>query len=116
MKTSRPIKGFTLIELMIAIAILAIIMGIAIPSYTQYVLKSGRAEAKSELYQGAQALERCYTRYSAYNDGDCSAATALDGRMSDNEKYELGVTEISATEFTLTATPKGSQLKDTDCT
>jgi len=120
MKTSRSIKGFTLIELMIAIAILAIIMGIAIPSYTQYVLKSGRADAKGVLMQGAQALERCYTRFSAYNNGACTAAqadpTGIDGAMSENEKYQLTITNIGPNQFTLTATPQGGQTKDTDCT
>ena len=104
-------KGFTLIELMIAIAILAIIMGIAIPSYTQYVLKSGRADATSTLLQTAQALERCYTRFSAYNDGECAVPASIE---SENEKYDIGVVAGQAT-YDLTAAPKGSQTKDTEC-
>ena len=108
--------GFTLIELMIAVAILAIVMGIAIPSYTQYVLKSGRAEAKTELLGAAQALERCFTRFSAYDADECAALrNDIDGRRSENEKFELSLDAVDGTSFTVTATPKGSQTNDTDC-
>ena len=111
--------GFTLIELIIAIAILAIIIGIAIPSYTQYVLKSGRADAKNALMQSAQSLERCYTRFSAYNDSDCNAnkaaPTGIDGMMSENDKYQLSITSISPNAFTLRAVPQGGQTNDSEC-
>jgi len=104
--------GFTLIELLIAIAILAIIMGIAIPSYTQYVLESGRAEAKSGVLQAGQMLERCYTRNSSY--ASCPGAASYP-KSSENDKYDISIAVADAT-FTVTATPKGSQTKDTDCT
>lgn len=106
--------GFTLIELMIAIAILAIVMGIAIPSYNQWVLNSGRTDAQGVLMQTAQSLERCFTRYSAYNDGNCSLAQG-DTVMSENEKYQLTVTRVTANQFDLTAVPQGGQANDTDC-
>lgn len=106
--------GFTLIELMIAIAILGILVGIALPSYQQYVLRSGRAEAKALLLEASQSLERCYTRDSAYNGDSC----ALDGdtsRDSENGKYALSIGNLTATTFTLTATAQGGQTKDTEC-
>ena len=107
------VKGFTLIELMIAIAVVAILAAIAFPSYQNYILKSGRADAKSALYGAAQTLERCYTRFSAYNNSNCQvqAGTNID---SENEKYEVKV-ETTATTFDLTAEPKGQQTKDTEC-
>lgn len=105
--------GFTLIELLIAIAILAIVMGIAIPSYNQWVLESGRADAKTALYGAAQTLERCFTRFSAYDDGNCALQ---DGGtvMSENEKYQVTVTSAGTT-FDLTAAPQGSQTNDSEC-
>jgi type IV pilus assembly protein PilE len=109
----RP-AGFTLIELLVAIAILGIILGVAIPTYNRYVLESGRADAKAILLQTAQALERCYTRYSAYNDGDCPVQQG-DTLDSENDKYELTVTTVGANDFTLTAAPQGRQADDTTC-
>jgi len=114
MKRLSHIKGFTLIELMIAIAVVAILAAIALPSYQNYVLKSGRADAKAALYGVAQTLERCYTRFSAYNNANC-ALSASDTQMSENDKYEVTVTSVDATEFELTAEPQGSQTKDTEC-
>lgn len=102
-----------MIELLIAIAVLAIVVAIAVPSYRQFVLKSGRAEAQSTLYQTAQALERCYTRFSVFNDPSCPI---VDGQTidSENDKYTVSVS-TTATGFDLTATPNGGQADDSDC-
>lgn len=105
--------GFTLIELMVAVAILGIILGVAIPSYQQWVLESGRADGKATLYQTAQALERCYTRFSAYNDGNCGVGNG-DTIDSEKGKYQVSVTS-DATTFDLTATPQAPQDKDDEC-
>jgi len=114
MKRSARIKGFTLIELMIAIAVVGILAALAFPSYQNYVLKSGRADAKAALYGVAQTLERCYTRFTAYNDGDCALGQG-DTVMSENDKYEVTVTTLDRTEFELTAAPQDGQTKDTEC-
>lgn len=105
--------GFTLIELLIAIAILAIIMGIAIPSYNQWVVKSNRADAKGALFGVAQTLERCFTRYSVYNDAACGLQNG-DTQTSENDKYQVTIATTNTT-FDLTAEPQGSQTSDTEC-
>jgi len=110
---ARHNGGFTLIELLIAVAILAIIMGIAIPSYNQWVVDSNRADAKGALFGAAQTLERCFTRYSAYNDGACGLQDG-DTEMSENDKYQVTVA-ATATTFDLTAAPQGSQTSDAEC-
>lgn len=113
MTIQRLQRGFTLIELMIAVAILAIVMGIAIPSYTQWVIESGRADGKAQLFETAQNLERCFTRYSTYDSDDCNVG---DGDTIETEKGKYQVTvDADPTRFELTAAPQGGQADDDEC-
>ena len=61
MKKLRKHQGFTLIELMIVVAVIGILASIAYPSYREYVAKSRRAEAKTVLLSAQQWMERFYT-------------------------------------------------------
>jgi type IV pilus assembly protein PilE len=109
---SRAQHGFTLIELMVAVAILAIIMAIAIPSYSNYVVRANRGEGKVAILQAAQALERCFTRHNAYNDGNCNVTFPI---SSEEDWYRVTVERTAAT-YTLTATPQGTQAtRDGEC-
>jgi type IV pilus assembly protein PilE len=111
-KPAIRVAGFTLIELLVAVAILGIIMAVAIPSYNNYVTRSNRAEGKAAIMQAAQALERCFTRYNAYNAADCNLSFPID---SENDWYEITVNRDAAT-YTLTATPQAAQAsRDTEC-
>lgn len=102
-------RGFTLIELMIVIAIVAILTAIAVPLYTNQVEKTRRADAVSSLMATAQQLERCFTRNSDYTNASCPSGTF----PSEDEFYEITVTSTSTT-YDLTAAPQGSQSGD-DC-
>jgi len=62
----RRAKGFTLIELMITVAVVAILATIAMPSYQDYVRKSRRAQAKADLVELAQQMERHHTVQNTY--------------------------------------------------
>lgn len=71
-KTSPRVGGFTLIELMVVIAIVAILMALALPSWRTYVDRGKRTDAKSQLLQAAQYMHRFYAAndsYSAARDG-----------------------------------------------
>ncbi|MFA5940632.1 MAG: type IV pilin protein [Sinimarinibacterium sp.] len=103
--------GFSLIELMIAVAIVGILAAIALPSYQNSVRKSRRADAKVALTDTAQRLERCLTQYGTYDNGNCTVAAAFDSP----EAYYTISTNIGRMNYTLTATAQGQQLRDEAC-
>ena len=97
-------RGFTLIELMIVVAVVGILAAIAIPSYQDSVRKSRRAQAKADLVEYAQMAERWFTVNNSY------AAFALPADR-ETPQYDIQV-NAAATTFTLTATPEDGQAED----
>ncbi len=106
------VRGITLIELVVVVAIVAILAAVAFPSYQQQVRKTRRADGKAELMETAQQLERCYTRFSRYNDGNCGVALPFE---SSEGYYVVSAAAITASAFTLDATPQADQANDTRC-
>lgn len=90
--------GFTLLELIIVVTIVAILTSIAFPRYTQYMRETRRADAKAGLLMAAQQLERCRTRSNTY----LGCAFSI---KSPQGLYRLGLNEqsSSATQFSLEA-------------
>ncbi len=119
----KYIKGFSLIELMITIAIIGIIASVAYPSYMDSVRRSNRTDAKTALNDAAQRLQRCFTTLSTYaNTANCTVRSSLegtDGIVSPESHYRVTVAAngAAATTYILTATAiSGAQQNDTGCT
>ncbi len=105
-------RGVTLIELLIVVVIIGILGSIAYPSYRAQVLKTHRADGKATLMQLSQQLERCYTRFSSYNNAGCTVAFPFN---SPDGHYTVTATTLTASAFTLDATPQGGQAEDGKC-
>lgn len=102
-------QGFTLIEILIVVALLGILSAIAFPSYSDYVESSRRADGHLALLNGTQDMERCRSTKFSYTN--CDIATD----ESEQQYYDVEVSSKTATSFTITATAKGAQSGDTDC-
>lgn len=110
-KTLNKSRGFTLIELMIVVAVVAILAAIALPSYNEHVRKTRRTQAKADLSEIAQALEREFTLQRSY----AGFPETFDQSPRTGTKYYTISYDLDTTTYEITATPVAPQDKDTKC-
>lgn len=118
----RKQSGVTLVELLIAVGIVGILAAIAYPSYQSQVRRGNRVDAKAELMEASQELEKCFTRFGRYlptGVGQCRAydqLVAAGGRMSEKGKYQLSfVRAVTVDAYELQAVKLPNTGPDPEC-
>jgi type IV pilus assembly protein PilE len=113
MKTSsRFSAGFTLLELMIVVVIIAILVAIAVPTYRQYVLRGHRTDATRTLQDLSSRQENYYFSNNRYTTtlADLGATSSIAGPY-----FTVGIASASTTDYVVQATAVGSQAQDAGC-
>lgn len=113
-------KGFTLLELMIAIAILGILLAIAVPQYNKYIRESRRAQAQTEMLQIRQGLERWRANNASYRSDATpnSAGVATTNTLANvgftdaNDFYNYTIDPAANNTYTINAAAQGKQTVD----
>ena len=111
---ARPHGGFTLIELMITVAIVAILASIALPSYRQYVIRSKRSAAQAQMMDIANRQQQFLLANRRYADKTALTASgyALPSEVGVTYSYDITLSTGDVPGYTLTLTPQDGQASD----
>ncbi|WP_460425101.1 type IV pilin protein [Azotobacter armeniacus] len=116
MALARYAAGFTLIELMITVVIVAILMAVALPSYRQYAVRSNRAAVEAFMFEVANRQERYLLDKRSYAGSLAALGMSAGPEISPNYTVAVSSSSSAGLTYTITATPIGSQqANDTEC-
>lgn len=116
MTSSTRQSGFTLIELMVTVVVIGILVAIAVPSYQDSVRKGRRGQAKADLVEAAQAMERYYTANNQYSGKALKDIWGSDRSPRDGKQFYTVAFKGTPTarEFTIEAKPLTTTDQATD--
>ncbi|MDP9910576.1 type IV pilus assembly protein PilE [Variovorax boronicumulans] len=111
---ARTSGGFTLIEVMITVAIVAILASIALPSYRQYIVRSKRSAAQAQMMDIANRQQQFLIANRSYADKTAltTSGYSLPAEVSSNYSYDVTLQDAGPPTFTITFTAIGSQAGD----
>ena len=115
--TQASQRGFTLVEVMIAAAVLAILTAIALPSYSAYVQRTARAEARAVMMEAGQFMQRFYIVNNAFDQTRTGAGVQLPATLQQSPRngaarFQIGFQALTPDNFTLQAVPVGASADD----
>ncbi len=116
MATARAVAGFTLTELLVALAIGAIVTGMALPGYRAMLVRAHRMEAVDALLMAATAQEKFHLAHGRYASGfhpDSNLGLPVPERSS-GQRYRLSLADVSASSYVLHASAIAGAGQDTD--
>lgn len=109
----RRSHGFSLIELMIAVAVISILASIALPSYQDYVRRAARSEAKAIMLETAQYMERYFSTNNSYLNAALTSSVSPKGASGSAVRYNITFSVTpTATAYTIQAAPVNGQSSD----
>lgn len=115
MNAGRKQQGFTIIEVMITMAVIALLVAVALPSYNSATRKSNRANAQATLVNIASRQQQMLLDTRAYAASVAALNLTLPSNVSPHYSVSITLGTDTVPTFTATATPIGSQTKDTQC-
>ena len=113
-RRGRRAGGFTLVELMLVVALAAIVVAIAVPAYQGHSTRARRADAHASLLDAANRQLRFFADNGAYTDDMTALGYAADPAPSRDGHYLLSAA-LTAGGYTLSAAPVGAQAGDAEC-